>query len=66
LDVFAREPLPTDNPLWDMPNVLIAPHTSPGWTKGLRVRQIEIFLSNLEKYVRGEEMAGIVDISRGY
>jgi phosphoglycerate dehydrogenase-like enzyme len=66
LDVFAQEPLPLDNPLWDLPNVLIAPHTSPGWTTGLRDRQKEIFVSNLEKYVRGEEMAGIVDIERGY
>ncbi|MES2463651.1 MAG: D-2-hydroxyacid dehydrogenase [Armatimonadota bacterium] len=66
LDVFAQEPLPTDNPLWDMPNVLISPHTSPGWTTGLRERQKEIFLSNLQKYVRGEEMAGVVDIDRGY
>jgi phosphoglycerate dehydrogenase-like enzyme len=49
-----------------MPNVLIGPHTSPGWTRGLRERQIEVFLSNLEKYVRGEEMAGVVDIGRGY
>jgi phosphoglycerate dehydrogenase-like enzyme len=66
LDVFAQEPLPMDNPLWNLPSVLISPHTSPGWTAGLRERQIEIFLSNLEKYVRGEEMAGVVDISRGY
>ncbi len=66
LDVFAQEPLPLDNPLWNLPNVLISPHTSPGWTAGLRERQIEIFLSNLEKYVCGEEMAGVVDIGRGY
>ena len=66
LDVFVEEPLPAGSPLWDMPNVLIAPHNSPGWTLGLRERQKEIFLSNLEKYVRGEAMAGVVDIARGY
>jgi phosphoglycerate dehydrogenase-like enzyme len=28
LDVFAEEPLPVTSPLWDLPNVLIRPHSS--------------------------------------
>ncbi|MBC8104640.1 MAG: D-2-hydroxyacid dehydrogenase [Cytophagales bacterium] len=66
LDVFVQEPLPPSSPLWDLPNVWIAPHNSPGWTVGLRERQKEIFLSNLEAFARGEPMAGVVDIERGY
>ena len=27
LDVTAVEPLPADSPLWDLPNVVISPHT---------------------------------------
>ena len=28
LDVFQTEPLPKDSPLWDMPNVLLSPHSA--------------------------------------
>ncbi len=28
LDVFAQEPLPPASPLWDLPNVLISPHSA--------------------------------------
>ena len=28
LDVFQKEPLPKDSPLWDMPNVLLSPHSA--------------------------------------
>ena len=66
LDVFVQEPLPEDSPLWDMPNVYIAPHNSPGWTAGLRERQKALFLSNLGRFSRGEPLENAVDIERGY
>ncbi len=66
LDVFAAEPLPVDSPLWDMPNVHIAPHNSPGWTAGLQERQKALFLSNLGRFSRGEPLENAVDIARGY
>lgn len=65
LDVFAREPLPADSPLWTLPNVHISPHSS-GWTNGLRQRQKQIFLDNLARFTRGEELANRVDIGQGY
>lgn len=65
LDVFAREPLPADSPLWTLPNVHISPHSS-GWTNGLRRRQKQIFLDNLARFTRGEELANRVDIGQGY
>jgi phosphoglycerate dehydrogenase-like enzyme len=52
LDVFAEEPLPPDNPLWDLPDVLVSPHTSPGWTAGLRERQ-KRYLSRTSKNTSG-------------
>lgn len=66
LDVFAQEPLPQDSPLWDMPNVYLSPHNSPGWTTGLRERQKTLFLSNLGRFSRGEPLENAVDLERGY
>ena len=66
LDVFVREPLPGDSPLWDMPNVYISPHNSPGWTDGLQRRQKQLFLDNVRRFVQHEPLTGVVDIEQGY
>lgn len=66
LDVFAAEPLPPESPLWDLPNVYVSPHNSSGWTRGLRERQKRLFLDNLVRFARGERLAGVVDVARGY
>jgi phosphoglycerate dehydrogenase-like enzyme len=55
LDVFATEPLPPDNLLWHLPNVLISPHTA-----ALSVRENErivaLFTENLRRYLRGDDL----------
>jgi D-2-hydroxyacid dehydrogenase (NADP+) len=55
LDVFDPEPLPPDDALWDLPNVIISPHTS-GSSEGTAARVAEIFLDNLGRFVRGEAL----------
>lgn len=65
LDVFQREPLPPENPLWDMPNVHIAPHNSSD-SSGTRDRQKQVFLNNLRRFVNNDPLHNIVDVSRGY
>jgi D-2-hydroxyacid dehydrogenase (NADP+) len=55
LDVFATEPLPADDPLWDLPNVIISPHTS-GASDGATRRVVEIFLDNLGRFVDGQPL----------
>jgi len=55
LDVFAVEPLPAESPLWDLPNVIITPH-SAGSTPLATERAAEIFADNLGRYVRGEPL----------
>ena len=46
LDVFTPEPLPADDALWDLPNVIVTPHNS-GTSDGTAHRAAEIFLDNL-------------------
>jgi phosphoglycerate dehydrogenase-like enzyme len=53
LDCFWDEPLPTDSPLWHMPNVLITPHTG-GETRQYEERVVNILGQNLERLWRGE------------
>lgn len=59
LDVFEQEPLPPDSPLWDLPNVLISPHDS-GASTGNAFRASELFLANLARWLRGEELLNAV------
>lgn len=50
LDVFTTEPLPDDSALWDLPNLILTPHTS-GATAANDERAAEIFLANLAAFV---------------
>jgi phosphoglycerate dehydrogenase-like enzyme len=65
LDVFETEPLPPENPLWAMGNVVITPHCSSvyeGWER----RAVEMFCDNLDRRLRGAPLENIVDPARGY
>jgi phosphoglycerate dehydrogenase-like enzyme len=53
LDVFETEPLPTDSPLWNIPNLFISPHCSYR-SPNVRSRVIEEFSENLTRYLNGE------------
>lgn len=65
LDVFEREPLPADSPLWTLDNLLITPHTA-GLTEKLWQRHYELFSENLRRYRSGEPLRYIVDKYKGY
>jgi phosphoglycerate dehydrogenase-like enzyme len=60
LEVFATEPLPADSPLWDLPNVLISPHTA-ALSVHENERIDELFCENLRRYLAGEELLSRVD-----
>ncbi len=55
LDVFATEPLPAADPLWELPNVLLTPHNA-GSSHGGPKAVVEIFFANLALYLAGEAM----------
>ncbi|WP_226986089.1 D-2-hydroxyacid dehydrogenase [Ramlibacter tataouinensis] len=59
LDVFATEPLSPDSPLWDLPNVIVTPH-SAGFSDGNEARVARMFLDNLGRWHRGEALANRV------
>ncbi|HEY2380430.1 MAG TPA: D-2-hydroxyacid dehydrogenase [Terriglobia bacterium] len=65
LDVFEREPLDAASPLWDLPNVIVSPHSS-----GLRPDHwdevIALFSENLLRFQRGEPLVNEVDCNAGY
>jgi phosphoglycerate dehydrogenase-like enzyme len=53
IDVTVEEPLPTASPLWDLPNVLITPHTA-GETRQYEDNVLAILEENLKRLWRGE------------
>ncbi len=55
LDVFQKEPLPSESPLWDMPNVLVTPHNSSA-AAGNDERVFEMFVDNLRRWRSGEPL----------
>ncbi|MFC2038674.1 D-2-hydroxyacid dehydrogenase [Chloroflexota bacterium] len=65
LDVFSSEPLPADNKLWDIPNVLMSPHISGGMDDYIQ-RVNNLFCENLERYLAGKKLKNIVNKKLGY
>lgn len=59
LDVFEKEPLPADSPLWDLPNVLVTPHNSAA-AMGNDERVYRMFLGNLECWHHGKPLRNAV------
>ncbi len=65
LDVFEREPLPEDSPLWELPGVIVSPHMS-GDILGWRDELETLFTDNLARYRAGEPLLNVVDKTLGF
>jgi len=66
LDVTDPEPLPPAHPLWGRPNVLITMHFSGRSQTRMFERAARLFLANLDRYLAGEPLHNLVDLSLGY
>lgn len=65
LDTLRDEPLAPDSTLYDVPNLIVTPHTS--WTSGRVLdRSIDLFCDNLALFRRGEPLRNAVDPKLGY
>jgi phosphoglycerate dehydrogenase-like enzyme len=60
LDVFQEEPLPPGSPLWDMPNVIICPH-SASTADSENGKIVDLFRDNLRRYLNGEPLRNVLD-----
>jgi phosphoglycerate dehydrogenase-like enzyme len=65
LDVTEPEPLPAEHRLWTHPRVRLTPHISSNYTL-VRGALLEKVTQNLDRFVRGEALADVVDPVAGY
>ena len=67
LDVFAEEPIPEEDSLWDCPRLLITPHIAGNMTLDYTVEQItEQFIEDLGNYTAGRPLRHRVNPERAY
>jgi phosphoglycerate dehydrogenase-like enzyme len=65
LDTYRDEPLPMGSAYWELPNVILTPHTA--WSSARVLdRSIDLFCDNLVRFSRGEPLRNVVDPAAGY
>jgi phosphoglycerate dehydrogenase-like enzyme len=65
LDVFEQEPIPAEDPMFKLPNVLISPH-SADHTKGWLDDALRFFLEQYQRFSSGQPLKNIVEKHLGY
>ena len=65
LDTFREEPLPALSSFYELPNVIVTPHTA--WSSGRVLdRSVDLFCDNLRRFANGEPLLNVVDPAAGY
>ncbi len=65
VDVFNQEPLPAESPLWKIPNLIITPHIS-GFSQVYKERAGNLFVVNMQRYLRDEALLNLFDPTLNY
>jgi phosphoglycerate dehydrogenase-like enzyme len=65
LDVFSEEPLPQSSPLWEMPNVLVSPH-SGSTSDRENDRLTDLFCENLRRFLADEPLLNVLNTETLY
>jgi len=65
LDVFATEPLPRENELWELPNTILSPHTC-GRLDDTDDYVTDLFCDNLKRFVAGKRLVNVVNKKAGF
>jgi len=66
LDVVDTEPLSPESSLWDTPNLILTPHMSCDDGEHYVDISLDLWFSNLARFVRGKPLKSRVDSRRGY
>jgi phosphoglycerate dehydrogenase-like enzyme len=65
MDVFQKEPLPSDSRLWDAPNLILTPHSS-GKSEQTTAAATSIFIENLGCYLAGKPLRNVIKKEMGF
>ncbi len=59
LDVFQKEPVPSDNPLLQLPNVVVSPHIASGTFDGLQIKAAQ-YAENIRRRLAGQDIIDLL------
>ncbi len=65
LDVNEVEPIPVENSIWKLSNVILTQHTAGGWAEE-KLEIAKFFIKQLRRKEVGIELENFVDCERGY
>lgn len=65
LDVFEQEPIPADDSIWTLDNVLISPHTADHTSTWLN-QAMEFFIDQYDRFSKGQPLENVVNKRLGY